>query len=124
VVLVELMLVTDPSQRPELAGTFARPRVSLEGVDWNVEAAVVVDLGERRTAGFKATVADLRQAPAGEIELVLDVTEPHRGDFVAQVITHPYTVARVPRAWVQKGENTLVARDRHGKELARQVVHV
>jgi hypothetical protein len=121
---MNLMLVMDAAQRPELAGMFARTPVSLDGLDWSREAAVVVDLGERRTAGYRAAVVDVRQSGAGEIVLVLDVTEPGPGSFVAQVITHPYTVARVPRAWLHAGDNTLVAQNRHGKEIARQVVHV
>jgi hypothetical protein len=118
---VKLLLVTDPGALPALAGEFMSPVVSLPEVNWNQEAALVIDMGEQRTGGFGVTVTGVRQSGPAEVELQLQVRRPGRGDFVAQVITHPHAVAKVPRAWLEGGA-TVVARDQNGNEVLRQAV--
>lgn len=119
---MKLFLVNDPSEQSVLAGEFTHGAVTLPELDWEKDVAVVVDMGEQRTGGYGVHVAGIRLAAPGEIHLICDVKKPGKGDFVVQVISHPYTVARVPRTWLQEGENTLVARDRQGAELGRMVV--
>lgn len=119
---MKLMLVTDANGLAPLAGQMMRPAVALPQVDWSSEAALVIDMGEQRTAGYSLSVTNLSRNAAGEVELELQVRQPGRGDFVAQVITHPYTVQRVPREWLQGA--TVVVTDQHGTELIRQVVSV
>jgi hypothetical protein len=121
--MVEITLVPGPGA-PTLPGRYARPAVAFPAIDWATEAALVVDMGEQRTGGYGVTVTDVRQGSSGEIELLLGVRRPDRNAFVAQVITHPYAVAKVPRAWLQGGGTTVVARDQNGQEVARQVVQL
>lgn len=121
---MRLELVTDGSTRATLSGEYVPSVVALPPMDWGQEVALVVDMGEQRTAGYGVTVTDVRQAPSGEVELLLEVRQPGRGQFVAQVLTHPYAVARVPRAWLQGGEVTVIGRDQHGREVARRAVRL
>ncbi|HYF91916.1 MAG TPA: protease complex subunit PrcB family protein [Symbiobacteriaceae bacterium] len=117
---MKLLLVADPADASVLSGEFTRPAVALPSVDWGREAVLVVDMGEQRTAGYGVTVVGVSRGESGEIELKLEVRRPGPGSFVAQVITHPHAVTRVPREWLTGA--TVVARDQHGKELIRQVV--
>ncbi|MDF2629370.1 MAG: PrcB C-terminal [Symbiobacteriaceae bacterium] len=117
---MNLMLATSANDLAPLPGSVMRPAVTVPQVDWASEAALVIDMGEQRTAGYSLTVTDVARTQAGVVELKLQVRRPGRGDFVAQVITHPYTVAKVPRAWLNGA--TVVAVDQHGTELIRQVV--
>jgi hypothetical protein len=117
---MKLTLVTDVNGLAPLVGQMMRPAVALPQVDWTSEVALVVDMGEQRTAGYAVTVTDVSRNAAGTVELRLEVRKPGRGDFVAQVITHPYAVARVPRAWLSGA--AVVGIDQHGTELIRQVV--
>lgn len=117
---MKLLLVKGPAELTTLSGEFMRPAVSLPEVDWTREAVLVVDMGEQRTGGYRVTVADVGRNQAGEVELKLDLQKPGPGSFVAQVITHPYAVARVPREWLNGAP--VVGRDQHGHEVLRQVV--
>ncbi|HWI52979.1 MAG TPA: protease complex subunit PrcB family protein [Symbiobacteriaceae bacterium] len=117
---MKLMLVADPAVLPGLSGQFARPAVALPEVDWSREAVLVIDMGEQRTAGYGVSVVAVTRSAAGEVELQLEIRRPGPGSFVAQVITHPYTVVRVDREWLTGA--TVVARDQHGQEVLRQVV--
>lgn len=117
---MKLMLVTDATGLSSLAGQMMRPAVAMPQVEWTSEAALVIDMGEQRTGGYSLSVAGVSRSEAGAVEVKLQVRQPGRGDFVAQVITHPYTVARVPRAWLNGA--TVVVTDQHGQELIRQVV--
>lgn len=117
---MKLLLVADPTGLSTLSGEFSHPAVALPPVDWNLEAVLVIDMGEQRTAGYGISVVSAARNAAGEVELLLEVRRPGPGSFVAQVITHPYATAAVPRAWL-KG-TAVVAKDQHGKEILRQVV--
>ena len=117
---MKLLLVANPTELSTLSGEFARPAVALPGVDWSREAVLVIDMGEQRTAGYSVSVVNVARSGTGDVELKLEVRRPGPGSFVAQVITHPHAVARVPRDWLAAA--TVVAFDQHGKELIRQVV--
>lgn len=117
-------LVKDASLRATLPGEYVPSVVAFPPMDWGQEVAVVVDMGEQRTAGYGVTVTGVQQAPTGEVELLLEVRQPGRGQFVAQVLTHPYAVARVPRAWLKGDEVTVIGRDQHGREVIRQAVRL
>lgn len=119
---MKLMLVTDANDLAPLTGQMMRPAAALPQIDWTRDVALVIDMGEQRTAGYSVTVTDVSRNAAGIVELKLQVRRPGRGDFVAQVITHPYTVASVPRTWLNGA--TVVAMDQHGTELIRQAVSV
>ncbi|HWI61717.1 MAG TPA: protease complex subunit PrcB family protein [Symbiobacteriaceae bacterium] len=117
---MKLQLVTGPEGLAPLSGEFMRPSVALPEVDWTREAVLVLDMGEQRTGGYRIAVTGVARTPAGEVEVSLEVQKPAPGSFVAQVITHPYAVARVPREWLTGAP--IVGRDQHGHELIRQVV--
>ena len=120
---MDVILVTGSAGQPALAGRFVKPVVQLPEVDWEQEFLLVVDMGEQRTAGYGITVEHTRLTPAGEVELLLHVRRPGRGAFVAQVLTHPYAVVRIPRSWVKPEGVTVVGLDQQGAEVVRQVVH-
>ncbi len=109
-----------PSVR--LPGSMASPMVNLTGVDWSREAVVIVDMGEQRTGGYAVTVRAVHIVAPNRIELDLEVTRPGPGMMVTQVFTHPYAVARLPRAGLAAGSVTLIAYDQGGTEVARRVV--
>lgn len=117
-------LVTDGSVRATLPGEYVPSVVAMPQMDWGQEVALIVDMGEQRTAGYGVTVKGVQRAASGEIELQLDVQQPGRGQFVAQILTHPYAVTSVPRAWLPAGEFTVVGRDQHGREVIRQAVQL
>lgn len=119
---MNLILVDEPQQQVRLAGSMVSPAVSLAGVDWAHEVAVVVDMGEQRTGGYAVSVQGARVAGPDRVELALDVQRPGPGMFVTQAFTHPYAVARVPRSELGKGTVTLVAYDQGRTEVARRVV--
>lgn len=82
----------------------------------------MVDMGEQRTGGYSVKVTDVRQSVPGEVGLTLVVVRPGPRSVVAQVLTHPYAVARIRRQLLPVGPLTVVARDQSGREIARQVV--
>jgi hypothetical protein len=116
------LLVSGPAERVVLSGRFAQPAVSLASVDWSREVALVVDMGEQRTAGYRVAVREARAPAPDRIELVLDVERPAPGGVTAQVISHPYALCVVPRQQLGTGPITVIARDASGTELLRQVV--
>lgn len=119
---MDVILVTGPAGQTGLTGQFVRPVVQVPQVDWQQETVLVVDMGEQRTAGYGVTIEHSRLTPAGEIQLLLHIRRPGRGAFVAQVLTHPYAVATIPRTWLKAEGVTVVGLDQHGVEVLRQVV--
>lgn len=119
---MQLILVAEPREQVRLTGSMGSPSVGLAGVDWAHEVAVVVDMGEQRTGGYGVSVLQVRAANPDRVELQLDVRRPSPGMFVMQAVTHPYAVARVPKAGLGRGPVTLVAYDQAGAEVARRVV--
>lgn len=119
---MDLIMVAEPCQQVRLAGRIMSPAVSLGGVDWDREVAVVVDMGEQRTGGYGVSVLQVRLAGPDRVEIHLEVRRPGPGMFVTQAFTHPYSVARVPKAGLGKGPVTLVALDQGQAEVARRVV--
>lgn len=119
---MNLILVAEPQEQVRLPGNLVSPTVSLAGVDWANEVAVVVDMGEQRTGGYAVSVRGVTVAGSDRVELALDVQRPGPGMFVTQAFTHPHAVARVPRAGLSKGPVTLVAYDQGRTEVARRVV--
>lgn len=121
---MKLMVVNDPVKNVVLSGDLVTANVPLMDIQWDRELAVVVDMGERRTGGYGLTVTDVRMAGEAELRIELQVRRPGPGSFVAQVLTHPYAVAKVPRKNLAAGPLTVVAVDQNGAELARQVVEL
>ncbi|MFZ5823960.1 MAG: protease complex subunit PrcB family protein [Bacillota bacterium] len=119
---MNLILVKGPQQQLQLPGSMVSPAVSLAGVDWDHEVAVVVDMGEQRTGGYAVSVQSARVTGPDRIELSLHVQRPGPGMFVTQAFTHPHAVARVARAGLGKGPVTVVAYDQSQTEVARRVV--
>ncbi len=119
---MQFRLISGPAPSVVLPGDLVSPAVSLAGVDWSQEVALIVDMGEQRTAGYGVTVTGVRVTQSGEVELELEVRRPGPGSFVAQVLTHPYAVVRVPRQGLPAEAVTVVARDKAGQHIARQVV--
>lgn len=119
---MEFLLVSEAREKVVLPGDMVSANVPLTGVAWERELALVVDMGEQRTAGYAVEVAGINLAGGDEVELTLRVTQPGPGDFVAQVLTHPYAVTRIPRVGLRPGTITVVARDQSGREIARQEV--
>lgn len=121
---MNLILVTEPCERLLLPGSMLQVAASLTGVDWQREAAVVVDLGERPTGGYGVQVEAIRLTAPGWVEIDLSLRQPGRGMMVTQAFTHPHAVARIDRTWLSVRPLTLVARDQSsGAELARLVVN-
>lgn len=121
---MEMIVVAAPRQEVELAGRMQRATVSLTGVDWGREIVVVVDMGEQRTGGYAVRLLEARLAAPDRVELSLEVERPGPGSFAIQAFTHPYTVVRIPRAWLGSGQTTLVACDQAGGEVACRVVRL
>jgi hypothetical protein len=72
------------------------PAPPLPSIDFERDVAVAVFAGERPTAGYAIEVAAAERAGP---DLVLTIREkrPPPGAILAQTITHPYHVVRVPR---------------------------
>lgn len=121
---MEMIVVA--AQRPELelAGRMRSATVNLAGVDWGREIVVVVDMGEQRTGGYGVRLLEARLAAPDRVELSLEVQRPEPGSFAIQAFTHPYTVVRIPRAWLGSGSTTLVACDQGGDEIVCRVVRL
>lgn len=119
---MEVTLVATPRERLVLPGSMVNATVPLSGVDWAQEVALVIDMGERRTGGYAVEVVGVTTKGEAEIHLDLRVVQPGPGDFVTQVLTHPYTVAKVSRTALRPGPITVVARNQHGVEVIRQVI--
>lgn len=119
---MELLLISAARDKVVLPGDMVSAHVPLAGVAWDRELALIIDMGEQRTAGYAVEVTGINLAGGDEVELTLRVTQPGPGDFVAQVLTHPYAVARIPRVGLRSGAITVVARDQSGREITRQEV--
>lgn len=59
------------------------------------EMAIAVFLGERRTAGYRVEISNVR-ATAGELVVSYREHAPARDKRVAQVLTYPWAVVAVP----------------------------
>lgn len=121
---MEFMLVTGPADSITLSGDLGAVPVPLPGISWDREVAVVVDMGEQRTGGYGVKVTGIRLAEADEVHLTLEVVTPPPGAVVAQVITHPYAVTRLPRVGLRSGPIQIIGVDQHGREIGRQVVEL
>lgn len=119
---MEVTLVGTPRERMVLPGSMVSATVPLGGVDWSQEVALIIDMGERRTGGYAVEVVGVTTTGGAQIHLDLRVVQPSPGDFVTQVLTHPYSVAKVSRGAFSSGPVTVVARNQHGVEVIRQVV--
>lgn len=119
---MQFRLISAPCESVVLPGDLVSATVPMTGTDWGREVVLVVDMGEQRTAGYSVKVTRVQVTPAGDVELELQVGRPGPGAFVAQVITHPYGVCRVPGSALPAGEVTVIARSGTGQEIARQVV--
>jgi hypothetical protein len=119
---MNLIVVHERRDALTLPGDFASPSVPLTGLNWERELAVIIDMGEQRTAGYRVEVTGINLAGGDELHLDLKVVRPGPGDMVAQVMTHPYAVARIPRIGLRPGTITVTARDQTGAEVVRQVV--
>ncbi len=119
---MRFLLVKEPAPKVVLSGPMVSATVPLTGVNWDREVALVIDLGEKRTAGYAVVVKDVQLTLGDEVHLQVEVRQPGPGDMVAQVLTRPYAVVRLPRIGLRQGEITVIARDVQGRELARQVV--
>lgn len=119
---MQLIMVSGPQEQVRLAGSLGSRSVSLAGIDWSREVAVVVDMGEQRSGGYGVSVLAARVAGPHRVELELEVRRPGPGMFVTMAFTHPYAVARVDRDGLGEGPVTLVAYDQDRSEVARRVV--
>ena len=61
------------------------------------EMAVVVQLGEKRTGGYGATILGAREE-AGKLVVDYRETAPDPGMMVTQALTSPWAIALVPRS--------------------------
>ena len=119
---MNLTLVSEPREWVDLPGTMRPETAKLAGVNWDRELALVIDMGEQRTGGYAVQVTGVNLGGGDEIIVDLNITRPGPGSFVAQVLTHPYAVARIPRIGLRPGTITVTARNQAGAEVARQVV--
>jgi hypothetical protein len=65
-------------------------------VDFSTDVVIGIFAGERRTAGYEVDILGIERE-AAEVVVAYRVTEPRRGAMVAQVITSPFQLVRVPR---------------------------
>lgn len=121
---MQFVLVAEPHERVDLPGDLVGAAVSLSGVNWSREVVVIIDMGEQRTGGYAVRVLGVNLIDANQVELTLEVTRPGPGSFVTQVLTHPYTVARIPRVGLRPGPITITAMDPAGAVIAEQVVQL
>lgn len=82
-------------------------------VDFAARRLLLVDMGERPTAGYRVAVAVPELRLAGEeAALTLDWIEPPKGAMLAQVMTRPCVLVSLPRL----GFARLRLVDRDGRE--------
>lgn len=121
---MKFILVSQRMERIELSGDLVGVLVPLAGVNWDREVALILDLGEKRTAGYAVKVVSADLAEADQINLVVELRAPGPGEMVAQVMTRPYAVCRLPRVGLRSGTVLVVASDPSGREVARQEVRL
>lgn len=115
---MEFLVITRPRADVELPGVYAGPvSVPLAGVDWQREFVLVADMGEQRTGGYAVRPGTV-SSREGEVQVQLQVTTPPPGGMVAQVITHPYAVLRIPRP-APGLATSIVVQDQAGNLLGR-----
>lgn len=119
---MECHLVRQRMDALQLAGRLRSATVDLSGVDWQREAALVVDLGEQRTGGWSVSVQSVDLVAPDQIELTLQVGRPQPGMMVIQAFTRPYALCRVSLQGLGAGPVTVIGRDPQGREILRQVV--
>ncbi len=67
-------------------------------VDFTRNAALLVNMGTRPTSGYALSLADnSARIVADRLEVVLDWQSPPPGAVVAQVLTSPCLILRIPR---------------------------
>lgn len=82
-----------PERRFILDGSAKPP-----AVDFTRNAALLVSMGTRPTSGYVLSLADKSaRIVANRLEVVLDWQSPPPGAIVAQVLTSPCLVLRIPR---------------------------
>lgn len=121
---MNFLFIGDACDSVDLPGELASARVSLAGINWAQEVVLIVDMGQQRTAGYGVQVSSVNLIDADQVDLALHVTKPGRGMMVAQVLTRPYAVCRLPRVGLRPGEITVTAHDQTGTEVGRQVVRL
>jgi hypothetical protein len=119
---VKIRLITGPVEQVALVGEWGTKGAALTGVEWSREAALLVDMGECPTAGYDVHIRSIHLPAPDQIDLTLQVRRPKPGEITAQMITHPWTFRRLPKAGLHDGPVLVVARDEAGKEILRQVV--
>ncbi|MDB4893784.1 MAG: Tetratricopeptide repeat-containing protein [Firmicutes bacterium] len=117
-----LILVAEAREGVDLQGSMRPETAKLSGVNWEREFALIIDMGEQRTGGYAVQVTGVNLGGGDEINVDLNITKPGPGSFVAQVVTHPYAVARIPRVGLRPGTITVTARNQAGAEVARHTV--
>lgn len=118
---MEFRIITNPQEKVVLPGELVSAVVPLHDLKWGEEAALIVDLGEKRTGGHSVEVLDVT-FEEGRLDVWLKVVTPGPGAFVTQVMTHPYAVRKVDRTRVAGPAITVVAHDPAGNEIGRQVI--
>jgi hypothetical protein len=72
-------------------------------VDFPREGVLAVSMGQKRTAGYGLALAEPEVAIAdGTATVVVRFDEPPPGAIVAQVLTSPCLLVRVPRAGIRE----------------------
>jgi hypothetical protein len=85
-------------------------------VDFSREAALLVSMGTKPTAGFGLSLTDKPARIFGNtLEVILDWQSPPRGSAVAQVLTSPCLILKIPR----DGYNEIRVFNRAGRTRAR-----
>ncbi len=69
-------------------------------IDFDTQTAVVVTLGQRPTAGHWVRIRSA-QLEGDRLYVQFTINEPGEDQMVAQVITHPWAVATIPRVGPQ-----------------------
>ncbi len=73
------------------------PQPPLPQVDFTRDMVIAFFLGEKPTAGYAATIKEIR-ASLDKLLVRVEVTSPPPGSFVAQVLTQPYHIVKLPRS--------------------------
>lgn len=74
----------------------APPAIAAPAVDFSTDVVIGIFGGERPTAGYEIDVLAIERE-AADVVVAYQVKGPRRGAMVAQVITSPFQLVRVPR---------------------------
>ena len=92
----EEAVIASSAEWQALWSRHAPPAAAAPAVDFSADVVIGIFAGERNTAGYQVDIVAIERE-AAEVVVAYQVKAPPGGAVVAQVITSPFQLVRLPR---------------------------